>query len=151
MTRLAAAVVIVQDGQVLLHRKKRSGVWSLPGGQVDGESVAEAAVREALEETGLVVQLDRLIGVYSRGDDLHAVVFAAHAVGGALQVDDDETVELRYFDTDALPDSLPPEMALQIEATIAGVGGGMVWSAGTPWPFVSEQVKGAGDPRLVSS
>jgi 8-oxo-dGTP diphosphatase len=141
MTRLAASVVIVQDGQVLLHRKKRSGIWSLPGGQVNGESVAEAAVREAWEETGLVVELQRLIGVFSRGDDLHGVVFAARPVGGALQVDDDETVELRYFDPHALPASLPPEMALQIEATMAGVGGGMVWSAGSPWPYAAERVE----------
>jgi hypothetical protein len=56
-------------------------------------------------------------------------------VGGHLQIDEDEVWDLRYFDPDDLPDTLPPEMAIQIEATMAGVGGGMVWSAGTPWPF----------------
>ncbi len=135
MTRLVASVVIVQDGQVLLHRK-RSGIWSLPGGIVEAdELVAQAAVREGHEETGLEVQLERLVGVYSRGDDLHAVVFAARAVGGTLQIDADEVVELRYFDPEALPETLPPEMELQIQATVAGVGGGMVWSERTPWQF----------------
>lgn len=135
MTRLVASVVIVQDGQVLLQLK-RFGVWSLPGGLVEeNESVAQAAVREGQEETGLALCLERLIGVYSRGDDLHTVVFAARPVGGSLQIDEDEVWELRYFDPDALPDTLPSEMALQIAATMAGVGGGIVWSAGTPWPF----------------
>ena len=144
MTRLVASVVIVQDGQVLLHRK-RSGLWSLPGGIVEaGESVAQAAVREGHEETGLEVQLERLVGVYSRGDDLHAVVFAARAVGGTLQIDGDEVVELGYFNPEALPETLPPEMGLQIEATVAGVGGGMVWSERTPWRFAGERSSSAG-------
>ena len=135
MTRLVASVVIVQDGQVLLQLK-RFGIWSLPGGLVEeDESVAQAAVREGREETGLELCLERLVGVNSRGDDLHAVVFAARAVGGRLQIDEDEVWDLRYFDPDDLPDTLPPEMAIQIEATMADVGGGMVWSAGTPWPF----------------
>ena len=140
MTRLVACVVIIQDGHVLLHRK-RSGVWSLPGGLVEpDESVAEAAVREGQEETGLEVRLERLVGVYSRGDDLHAVVFAACPVGGTLQIDEDEVVELRYFDPEDLPDTLPPEMRMQVRATLEGVGGGRVWSRGTPWPLTSERL-----------
>ena len=135
MTRLVASVVIVQDGQVLLQLN-RFGVWILPGGLVEkDESVAHAAVLEGKEETGLELCLERLVGVYSRGDDVHAVVFAARAVGGRLQIDEDEVWDLRYFDPNALPDTLPLEMALQIEATMNGVGGGIVWSAGTPWPF----------------
>ncbi len=135
MTRLVASVVVVQGGQVLLHRK-RSGIWSLPGGLVEShESVADAAVREGQEETGLELCLERLVGVYSRGDDLHAVVFAARAVGGSLQIDEDEVWELRYFDPVTLPETLAPEMRPQIEATVAGVGGGMVWSEGRPWPL----------------
>jgi 8-oxo-dGTP diphosphatase len=135
MTRLGAGAVIVQDGQVLLHQK-RSGIWSLPGGLVEGhESVAQAAVREAQEETGLAIQLERLVGINSRGDDLHFVVFAARAVGGSLQADGDESVEVRFFDPEGLPDALPAGMRLQIEATLAGVGGSMVWSSGAAWPF----------------
>jgi 8-oxo-dGTP diphosphatase len=141
MTRLVASVVIVEDDQVLLQRSERSGiVWGLPGGVVeDDESVAHAAVREAKEETGLEVQLERLIGVYSRGDDVHIVVFAGRAVGGRLQADADEVLEVPYFDPEDLPDSLVPAMRLQIEAALAGVGGGIVWSGGIPWPFAPDR------------
>jgi ADP-ribose pyrophosphatase YjhB (NUDIX family) len=145
MTRLVASVVVVQDGHVLLHRK-RSGIWSLPGGIVEAdESVAEAAVREGQEETGLDLCLERLVGVYSRGDDLHVVAFAASAIGGSLQIDEGEVWELRYFGLETLPDTLPPEMRMQIEATLAGAGGGMVWPEGTPWPLPSLRPKPLGE------
>ena len=140
MTRLAASVVIVEGGRVLLKESERSpGTWGLPGGLVeDNESVAQAAIREAQEETGLKVRLERLIGVYSRphasGGGLHVIVFTAQAVGGMLQPDPGEVLEARYFGPEALPDSLPPAMRLQIEAALAGAGGGMVWSDEGTWP-----------------
>ena len=56
MIRLAATVAIVQDDKVLLAKREDFEVWCLPGGMVDvGESLAETAVREAHEETGLTV------------------------------------------------------------------------------------------------
>ncbi len=56
MTRLGAPVVIVDAGQVLLIQSERYATWSLPGGLVESdESVAQAAVREVHEETGLEV------------------------------------------------------------------------------------------------
>jgi 8-oxo-dGTP pyrophosphatase MutT (NUDIX family) len=49
-----SAVVVDGEGRVLLHRHKRLGIWLQPGGHVDpGESAADAAIRETLEETGL--------------------------------------------------------------------------------------------------
>lgn len=67
--RLTVDTVIVHDGQVLLIRRANEpyqGKWAVPGGFVDsGETVEQAAVREAQEETGLHVRLDRLLGVYS--------------------------------------------------------------------------------------
>ena len=53
-----SAIVLDDDGRVLLHRHKRLGIWLQPGGHVDaGESCEEATVREVREETGLVVVL----------------------------------------------------------------------------------------------
>lgn len=50
----ASAIVLGDDGRVLLHRHKRLGIWLQPGGHVDpGESCEEAALREVAEETGL--------------------------------------------------------------------------------------------------
>jgi len=140
MTRLGASLVIVENGNILLKESERSpGTWGLPGGLVeDNESVAQAAIREAQEETGLKVRLERLIGVYSRphasGGGIHIVVFAAQAVGGALQPDPGEVLEARYFEPEALSDSLPRAMRLQIEAALAGVGGGVVWLDNGAWP-----------------
>lgn len=51
-----SAIVLDADGRVLLHRHKRLGRWLQPGGHIDrGESPADAAVRETLEESGLAV------------------------------------------------------------------------------------------------
>lgn len=87
---LAAHVAIIQDGEILLTKRADVEAWVLPGGQVDtGESVAEAAVREAREETGLDVQLTRLVGIYFLPrwltGDHHSVLFTAKPVGGVLQ------------------------------------------------------------------
>ena len=61
-----AALIFNEQGEVLLHKRSDNGFWSVPGGAVDiGESVQQAIVREALEETGLHVTVKRLIGIYS--------------------------------------------------------------------------------------
>src|SRR6202162_1116448 len=66
-----AADVIAEIGDriVLIERKNFPPGWAIPGGSVDiGETVEQAAVREALEETSLEVELRALLGVYSRPD-----------------------------------------------------------------------------------
>ena len=84
--------IVIPDGEdrVLLIQRAREpfqGSWALPGGFVDvGETVENAAVREAKEETGLDVELLRLVGVYSeldrdpRGHNV-SVAFLARAEG----------------------------------------------------------------------
>ncbi len=66
--RLAVSACVWRDGQVLLIRRAKpplTDAWSLPGGHVEaGETVAEAAARELLEETGVTARLDTLVGVY---------------------------------------------------------------------------------------
>ena len=126
MPRVVASVIVMRGGQVLLTQGKL-GTWSLPGGVVErGETVAQAARREVREETGLEVQCTRLVGVYSRphwrDDGYHVIVLAAEPVGGLLQPDADETVDVRYFDPGALPGSLATMLRLQIEAAVAGGG-----------------------------
>src|SRR5438874_11508176 len=61
-----SAVIFDRRRRLLLQQRSDGGQWGLPGGSVEiGESLAEAARREVLEETGLVVVVRRLIGVYS--------------------------------------------------------------------------------------
>src|SRR5262249_14758110 len=65
----ASAIVTDDEGNVLLHRRRDSGRWALPGGIMDiGETIAQCAEREVKEETGLAVTAYHLVGVYSDPD-----------------------------------------------------------------------------------
>ena len=100
------------QGRVLLVRHAEGGDWTTPGGMIEPyELPADAAVRETWEETGLHVELTRLIGVfggplctstYANGDRLSWVstVFEGRRIGGALRPDGVETLEVRYFSAD---------------------------------------------------
>jgi 8-oxo-dGTP diphosphatase len=91
-----AADVIIEIGDriVVIERKHDPSGWALPGGFVEfGETVEQAAVREALEETGLEVHLTALLGVYSRPDrdprgQTIAVVYIGSANGAPRGQDD---------------------------------------------------------------
>jgi ADP-ribose pyrophosphatase YjhB (NUDIX family) len=106
----ASAVVVVEDGKILLVRRAiepKKGLWSLPAGFIEiDETVRECAVREAKEETGLDVELDGIVDVVTVFDDPRyvclLVVFAGHAVGGELAPGDD-AAEAGTFGLDELP------------------------------------------------
>lgn len=89
---------------VLIERRNPPHGWALPGGFVDvGETVEQAAKREAAEETGLKVKLVRLLGVYSdpgrdpRGHTV-SVVFVGEARGRPVAADDARAVEVYAAD-----------------------------------------------------
>jgi mutator protein MutT len=67
--RMVPAVNVVvtnDDGDILLIRRTDNNIWALPGGAIDlGESVAQAAVRETQEETGITVEITGLVGIYT--------------------------------------------------------------------------------------
>jgi len=137
---LAAHVAIIQDGEILLTKRADVEAWALPGGQVGaGESFAEAAVREAREETGLEVQLTRLVGIYFLprwlAGDNHSVLFAAKPVGGVLQPQEGEVIEIRCYAPDALPEPLVWWHRQRIDDAMSGIGGSVVWTQRVVWPF----------------
>jgi 8-oxo-dGTP diphosphatase len=79
------------------------GKWTFPGGYVDrGEPVREAAIREAKEEVGLNVRLDRLLNVYSYPRAPVIIVYLATMIDGSVECDD-EGLEARFFAADAIP------------------------------------------------
>ena len=104
-----AVGTIISDGQHRVALVKRAiepgyGKWVFPGGYVDrGEEVEVAAIREAREEVGLEVRIDRLINIYSyHGRTPVVIVYAATMVGGCLTCDDEGT-EARFFSAREIP------------------------------------------------
>lgn len=113
----ASAVVIDDSGRILLQRRRDNGMWALPGGAMHiGESLPECAIRETLEETGIVVEIVGIIGTYTNPRHVFAyddgevrqefsVCFMACPVAGELTVSTEST-DVRWFDpaeVDALP------------------------------------------------
>lgn len=108
-----AALITDEADRVLLTRRSDNGRWCLPGGHVDaGENVAEACVREVLEETGLDVLPLKLIGVYSTPDALViypdgnkaqfvSLCFEVRVLGGELALSE-ETTEFGYYTMDQI-------------------------------------------------
>ena len=105
--KLAATCVVERDGRTLFVQRAMPtgyGLWSLPGGYVDrGELVEDAAAREVLEETGLQVVTEDLIGVFSQAQHPVVVVaYTASETGGELNAGP-ECLDLGFFALDELP------------------------------------------------
>lgn len=126
MIPIGVSVAIVECGTILLTMREDFEVWCLPGGEIDeGESIADAARREVREETGLEVELTRLVGTYSRigWRPNHLFLFAAHVIGGTLTPDPREVLEAHFFPFNALPQPLLFGNAYKIADAVGGVIG----------------------------
>jgi HAD superfamily hydrolase (TIGR01450 family) len=132
------AVVSNASGEVLLLKRADREQWALPTGTVErGEAVEEAISREMREETGLHIMVERLTGVYSNpkqqvfsypsGETVHFVTncFLCSVDGGTLEADQDEALEVGFFDTDQLPSQIlsmhPRWIADAVEGTDVSV------------------------------
>jgi ADP-ribose pyrophosphatase YjhB (NUDIX family) len=104
---VVTTIPVTDSGEAILLRRGIEpgyGAWAQPGGflEVD-ETVGEAAVRETLEETGLLVEPTTFVGLYSRLEAAVVVlVFEARIVGGAAR-ETPEALEIQAFRPDALP------------------------------------------------
>jgi ADP-ribose pyrophosphatase YjhB (NUDIX family) len=139
MPILGVNVAIIQGGKVLLTLRRDFEVWCLPGGEVDtGESLSQAAIREAQEEVGLIVRLERLVGIHSRPQWLstgsHVAVFAATAIGGALALQPQEVLAARFFSPEELPEQMLLGHHQQVQDALHGVCGA-VWAHESDWTF----------------
>ncbi|MFH8716671.1 NUDIX domain-containing protein [Streptomyces zaomyceticus] len=121
------AVVRDDSGRLLVIHKTDNDLWALPGGGHDiGERIADTAVREVEEETGIRVVVDGIVGLYTDPEHVLAyddgevrqqfsICFRAHPVGGSLRTSS-ESKEVRWMapaDLDYL--DIHPSMRLRIQ------------------------------------
>ena len=109
----AAAFILNEQGEILLQNRGDASGWGLPGGAIElGESAEDAMRREVFEETGLHVQVEAFLGVYTHsfheypnGDQAQsiAIFFVCSIVSGTLHIDHDETLDLQYFPPESAP------------------------------------------------
>jgi 8-oxo-dGTP pyrophosphatase MutT (NUDIX family) len=105
----AAVAILDEQGRILMGLHSERRLWVLPGGLIEpGELPADGAVREVWEETGLIVELTEILGVfggekllvhYSNGDRASYVnvLFSGRITGGALRADGHEILDVSYF------------------------------------------------------
>lgn len=122
--KVAVGVLAGLDGRVLLARRNHEpgmGLWTFPSGYVDaGEVVEAAARREAMEETGAEVRLERLMAVRSQeGSPVVLIVYAAVITGGTI-APGPEATEVGLFGLEELPDLAFPHDRDLIQAWAAG-------------------------------
>ncbi|MGL5830163.1 MAG: NUDIX hydrolase [Angustibacter sp.] len=123
----ASVVVLDGHGHVVLHRRRDNDLWALPGGVMElGESIAECAVRETCEETGLDVELVGIVGIYSDPKHVFAyddgevrqefsICFLGRVTGGSLSTSD-ESHEVRAFPPGEIAD-LPMHPSIRTRIT----------------------------------
>lgn len=126
-----SAVVVHDDGRLLLGRRSDNGLWAVVSGILEpGEQPAIAAVREVLEETGIVAVVQGLAAVASDAETVHYengdraqyldLTFLCRAVGpGDPWVGDDESTDVGWFAHDALPDTLARSSRTRIAHALA--------------------------------
>ncbi|MET8092106.1 NUDIX domain-containing protein [Micromonospora sp. NPDC005220] len=126
---VVAVTVFVQDDQglVLLIQRTDNGLWALPGGAQDfGEYIAETAVRETREETGIDVEVIGVVGIYTNPNHVveysdgevrqqFSILFRGRNVGGRLTTSD-ESLAVRWVARDDLENlKIHPSMRLRID------------------------------------
>ena len=111
----AFAVIFNEIGQVLLSHRRDMDAWNLPGGGLECEELpSECVIREVQEETGLLVEVDRLIGIYGKtGRNEIVFAFVCRVTGGSL-CETAESDACQYYDVDALPPNTLKKHALRV-------------------------------------
>ena len=126
MMPAVSAIIMDDEGKILLQQRSDNKQWATPGGAIDPkEEPADAIIREVFEETGLHIIPEHIIGVYGgeenfmvypNGDEVSiiSIVFKCTIKGGTLRINDDESIDLRFFAFDNLP-TLHPRYRIRIE------------------------------------
>src|SRR6202162_5822369 len=114
------ALIFNDEKQILLGHRRDIDWWNLPGGGMEsGETVDEALCREVSEETGLEVEVERLVGVYSKPQKQEVVLtFRCRILGGILQ-ETEGSRECLFSLPDELPANTLPKHRQRIEDAIS--------------------------------
>lgn len=93
----AATIVLNDEGKILLIKGPRRG-WEIPGGQVEeGESLKDAAIREAKEESGIDIEIIKFCGIFQNVDrSICNTLFLGEAIGGEPATSP-ESLEVGFF------------------------------------------------------
>jgi ADP-ribose pyrophosphatase YjhB (NUDIX family) len=121
--------VVTRGDEILLVRRADNGEWTpITGIPEPGEEPARAAARETMEETGVEVSVDRLASTSAHPGVVHVngdrasyldLTFACTYLSGEAHVADDESLDVRWFPRDALPE-MPEKMVARVEAALSG-------------------------------
>ena len=119
--RIAVSALLFDEDRVLLVHRRDIDWWNLPGGGMElGETVEDAVKREVLEETGLEVKVEQLVGVYSKPQKQEVVLaFRCRKIGGVL-TETEEARECCYFVPDNLPINTLPKHRQRIQDALLG-------------------------------
>ncbi|KRF03322.1 NTP pyrophosphohydrolase [Paenibacillus sp. Soil766] len=109
----SGGIIYNEKNEVLLQKRGDRNAWGFPGGAMElGESAEETAIREIFEETGLTVNVEHLIGIYTKyfekypnGGEAQTIsfFFQCKPVSGELIADGTESLEVRYFSVEDFP------------------------------------------------
>ena len=101
----AFAIIVNEQDEVLLCLRNDYDLWNLPGGGVEsGESPWDCVIREVKEETGLIVEVEKLLGVYSKPENDIVFNCKCKVVGGKLQLTS-EAKQHKYYKLANIPEN----------------------------------------------
>jgi len=114
-------IILDKQSHVLLCHRRDYNLWNLPGGTLEsGEAPWDGVKREVREETGLEVEVSKLIGVYSKQDKNEIVFsFICKIIGGEISLND-EADKIEYFGIEKIPSNISPKQVERIKDAIHG-------------------------------
>ena len=122
--------IVEKDDKILFQHRSDNNKWGLVGGLLEmNETYLEAAIREIKEETGLDVKAKYFLGIYhnhnmewSNGDKAHTIgaFFVFEIVGGSLRIDE-ESLELKFFGKDEIPELFAEDHVAALDVYFKGV------------------------------